>query len=94
MNGAAWMDMYAEEGSVLQHLCNATVPQVASMFHQEWIDNSAVIFLISGNVVEEEPQPCIFLYYLTKKTNELCYWLPRLFFIISRQDPTTPREPP
>lgn len=41
----------AKKGSVIDQLCNATVPQVASMFHQEWIDAAAVIFLISGNVV-------------------------------------------
>lgn len=34
----------------LQQLCDATVPQVASMFHQEWIDGAALIFLVSGNV--------------------------------------------
>lgn len=42
---------YVEEGGVLQQLCDATVPQVASMFRQEWIDDAAIIFLISGNVV-------------------------------------------
>ena len=40
-----------EGGGILEKLRNSTVPQVATMFHQEWIDNAAVIFLISGNVV-------------------------------------------
>ena len=48
-------DAAAEEGvvGVLEKLRHSTVPQVASMFHQEWIDDAAAIFLISGNVVRK-----------------------------------------
>ena len=43
-------DPMHEEQNMLRKLGQTTVPQVGSMAHQEWVNDAAVIFLISGNV--------------------------------------------